>query len=57
MKVIDLQQAADYLESAVLIDTIRSGANYINIGINKDSVEFVIINRPDDENWLAELTR
>lgn len=55
MKVIDLQQTADYLESVHIEHSARMGANLVHIGISNEGKEFVFINLADDRNVLAEV--
>ncbi len=55
MKVIDLQQAADYLENAWIEHSATMGANIVHIGISNEGKAFVFVNLTDDRNVLAEV--
>ncbi len=55
MKVIDLQQAANYLESVHIEHSARMGANIVHIGISNEGKVFIFINLTDDRNVLVEV--
>lgn len=54
MKILDLQQTADYLENANIMQTVNADHAVIHMGKNEAGVSFVLVNDMFGQTALTE---